>query len=705
MKICSMTATFGKLENAVLTLEDGLNILEAPNEWGKSTWCSFLTAMLYGIETRTHSTKTALADKERYAPWSGAPMSGRMEIDWQGRKITIERSSAGRAVFGKFRAYETDTGICVPELTAENCGQMLLGVEKSVFVRTAFVRQTDLPVNQDEALRRRLNALVTTGDESGTADTLSKTLKDLKNRCRFNRTGLLPQAEQERSDLQQKLRELQDLQQQKTVLEQQGQELEQRIGALQNHRNALEYAQALEDQSHIEEAKRQKEQSTQLLEQLEAQCETLPDEKTVRTKIERIRLLDSSLSDLREQERLLEEPILPPAAPAPFAGMTGEQAVEQARRDCEAMAGGGIWPKLLVVLGAICLLGGAYLLWRQFPAPGVYVPFGVGAVCILLVLLTSARIKQKKHAVAARYGTLPAGEWSVLARKYQNACEHYEMQAAASNAERQRLTADRKQRQEVLEALTQGETPSRATEQLQQILTAYDRLEEHRKDHKRALSMYTMAKAMARELPAKPEADELTLTAEQTEKALNDCRFTQRQLHTRLGQCQGQMELLGRTEMLEKQLDAVSRRIEKLEDTYAALSIAQRTLETASAELQRRFAPRISRRAEELFAQMTEGRYDRLTMDEDMRLNAGAKGETTLHSAQWRSDGTVDQLYLSLRLAVSDALTPEAPLILDDALVRFDDRRLAAALKILRQEAQNKQVILFTCQGREKNIQ
>ena len=41
-----MTATFGKLEGDTLRLEPGLNVISAPNEWGKSTWCAFLTAML-----------------------------------------------------------------------------------------------------------------------------------------------------------------------------------------------------------------------------------------------------------------------------------------------------------------------------------------------------------------------------------------------------------------------------------------------------------------------------------------------------------------------------------------------------------------------------------------------------------------------------------------------------------------------------------
>jgi uncharacterized protein YhaN len=61
----------------------------------------------------------------------------------------------------------------------------------------------------------------------------------------------------------------------------------------------------------------------------------------------------------------------------------------------------------------------------------------------------------------------------------------------------------------------------------------------------------------------------------------------------------------------------------------------------------------------------------------------------------------VDQLYLALRLAVAKELTPDAPMVLDDALVRFDDTRHAAAMELLRQEAEDKQIILFTCQERE----
>ena len=118
-----------------------------------------------------------------------------------------------------------------------------------------------------------------------------------------------------------------------------------------------------------------------------------------------------------------------------------------------------------------------------------------------------------------------------------------------------------------------------------------------------------------------------------------------------------------------------------------------------------RFAPRIAKRAQELFGQLTGGRYVRLSLGSDFSLSASAQEEDTLRTAQWRSDGTMDQLYLALRLAVAEELTPQAPLVLDDAFVRFDEKRLAAAMKILKEESKDKQVILFTCQAREKQLE
>ena len=128
MKIKKLYATFGCLDRAELTLADGLNILELPNEGGKSTWGAFLLAMFYGIDTSERAAKGVLPAKTKYKPWSGAAMEGRMELEWNGRAITVERTTKGRVPMGEFRAYETASGLPVRELTADRCGQTLLGV-------------------------------------------------------------------------------------------------------------------------------------------------------------------------------------------------------------------------------------------------------------------------------------------------------------------------------------------------------------------------------------------------------------------------------------------------------------------------------------------------------------------------------------------------------------------------------------------------
>ena len=97
MIIHTMRACFGRLQQEELVLQAGLNVIEAPNEGGKSTWSAFLRAMLYGINTKQRDKQGYIAEKNRYQPWSGAPMEGTMELTWQGRDITLRRSSRAGA--------------------------------------------------------------------------------------------------------------------------------------------------------------------------------------------------------------------------------------------------------------------------------------------------------------------------------------------------------------------------------------------------------------------------------------------------------------------------------------------------------------------------------------------------------------------------------------------------------------------------------
>lgn len=717
MKIYSMTATFGKLEHETLTLKSGLNVIEASNEWGKSTWCAFLVNMLYGLDTRAKSTKTLLADKDRYAPWSGAPMSGRIDLNWNGRDITIERRTRGRLTFGEFLAYETATGMEVPELNALNCGSVLLGVERSVFTRAGFLKLNDLPVTQDEALRRRLNNLVTTGDESGAGDKLQQSLKDLKNKCRYNRTGLLPQAESQRELLEGQLNELSNLAQQSDILRTRQKELEDRIDLLENHRNALRYQAALTDSEMVAAAQQALKEAASVHEGLNNQCSGLPSRQETEIAIQSGSRLQQQYLSIQMETQML--PPLPqkPERPTYLPDVDPMEMEASAQKDLDAL-------KLLemkrnrkntlsLMISIFCILGLAAAAVARlvfhvdspilFLAVGCALFVGIAGNAIYSIVFTF-RWRNQVEALYGRHPGRNADLWLNDAASFANDYRVYETELANAKALRGDLDARQDSIVSQISAYAKDCTLQEQIEAWQQILSSWNTLADATRELRRCESHLQALQSMARTAEPPRFPDTLTYTESETDAFLQSARFELRQLQLKLGQYQGRSEALGQEAVLRSQLKAVNRRITRLEDTYAALELAQKALSAATAELQRRFAPRISKRAQELFYKLTAGRYDRLTLSEDFTLNASTQEENTMRTAQCRSDGTVDQLYLALRLAVAEELTPEAPLILDDALVRFDDQRLAVAMDILKETSQNKQVILFTCQSRERNL-
>ncbi len=706
MKILSMTATFGKLENQTITFREGLNAITAPNEWGKSTWCAFLTIMLYGLDTRAKTTKTTLADKERYAPWSGAPMSGRMELIWQDRNITIERRAKGRIPMGDFSAYETHTGLPVPELTAANCGQTLLGVERSVFQRAGFIQLSDLPVTQDDSLRRRLNALVTTGDESSDADDLAQKLKDLKNKCRYNRLGLLPQAEAQREALEQTLSELTYLQGQCQKIKVRQQELEAQGALLENHKQALAYEAARQNAQRVAQAGRAKAQAAQQLQASEEACQNLPAPQIAQQQLDTAKALQMRLLSMQAEPQPL--PPTQPQAPLRYALVPPENAVEEAMKDVSRdlalnkkkqrnslLLGlyAGISVLLLAALAIPQVRPMAWLIGAVIALGGM----AVAAICIL----RTRKIQKEIEKIYDLHPGQPPHTWLPEAESYQKAHAAYLAQRQSFDAWQASFRSRKAALDKEIEALAGEKSLQAILDQSSEALAAWEALELHRRDYQQALAHAEALETMVK--PAQPPSspDTLALSEPETLRLLSDTSFELRQLHTRLGQCQGKMEALGSQDSLQRQLEAVNDRIRQLTDTYNALDLGLQTLASARAELQRRFAPRISQQAQQIFSQLTGGKYSRLTLSEDLTVSAGSLEETTLRPALWRSEGTIDQLYLSLRLAVARELTPQAPLILDDAFARFDQDRLSAAMALLQQESQNRQVILFSCQDRE----
>ncbi len=183
------------------------------------------------------------------------------------------------------------------------------------------------------------------------------------------------------------------------------------------------------------------------------------------------------------------------------------------------------------------------------------------------------------------------------------------------------------------------------------------------------------------------------------------CRASLHQTEQEIAQLQGQLTALGDPLLIDAELDELQTSIDRLQTDYDALEIAMQALQEADGQLHARFSPQLGQEAGAYFRRLTAGQFDQVDLDRSLNVTVRQAGSLADRPLALLSQGTKDQLYLSLRLSIADLVLPEGaacPLVLDDALLAFDDQRLELALALLVQLAEKRQVILFSCQQREK---
>lgn len=716
MKLLRMTATFGRLEQETLSLTDGLNVLQMPNEAGKSTWAEFLLAMLYGVDTSERVKTGVLPVKTKYQPWSGKPMEGVIELTHAGRRITITRTSTARAPLGVFSAVYTESGLPVEGMTGANCGEMLLGVPKSVYQRSAFVRQAGLGLTADADLEARLSALVTTGDEAISFAAADKRLLAWQNRVRHNKTGLIPDAERELATVDGALTALAREHEKNLALRAQLQTLQTQQAACEADLRALRAADVQQKKAQLYDAKRAAMQAANRENAASAVCARLPRE-------------DALLALSQEASALLSMPEVEPAASAParpacpqaFSGVDEERLLDKAQRDMREFdrltakkhrPAAPLWVLAALLLG----LGAASWFIRHEPLlPAV---FALAALACAATAIGNAAHDRKREAELSEaqalltlYENHSRDEFYTYAVQYRDALRAWQAAseaAAAQNAARDTESRLRAERTAALlgsvRMFAEAGTVPDAQSAISSALAAYRAWHTAQQAAQQAKTRYdALAQALGDipDLPV-PARDVSGLTNEQAETALARTQALAAAVQSQLDQSRGRLEQFGSEVELSAKKQALTQKLDLLNERREALTLARQTLEQANAALAERFSPRLVREASDIFSELTGGRYARVQISRQMDMEAG-QPDAAMRRSLFLSGGTADELYLSVRLAVCRLLLPEdAPIVLDDALAMFDDDRLCLALCLLQREAANRQILLFTCQSRER---
>ena len=445
-----MSAAFGRLRNETIQLQGGLNILEAPNEAGKSTWCAFLTAMLYGVNSRERDRAGFIAEKNRYAPWSGAAMAGRLDCRAGGVDLTITRSTRRQtAPMAEFQAVYADTGTVVDGLSGANCGETLLGVSREVFERSAFIRQSGLAISQDAGLERRITSLISSGEEDTSYTEAYDVLKKQLNRRRFNRSGQLPALEAELTEVRGQLSATESIQQQLAETQVQSQALEASTASLADELAQHDRWDAAQKYRQLEQLAADADAATQHTQALENQLEAdhIPDPETIGrlrgaiVNLETVRKSaakaradkDESMKALLRAEKAVSE--------FPFSGQTAEDARQEASVPPKVSFNAA--PSLVVFFLMLAIAAGItmYTISRSLLTGWEKVlPWGIFAAILAAAGILSRQIQKRaikraqSAALVKRFGTADPSEIAALAESYIHALEIRDAAQADANA-------------------------------------------------------------------------------------------------------------------------------------------------------------------------------------------------------------------------------------------------------------------------------
>lgn len=709
---------FGALRDYSLRFPDGAVLYYGPNERGKSTVLHFLRAMFYGLGDRRGEGNL----RERFTPWEGGKMGGHVWFRLGGTNYELTRTFGERKGLDQVSLTDLDKNRRVELADPEQPGAELFGLEAEVFNNSVFVEASGPGLQKTEESRRALwenlaDFMISPENEVNAA-LLTERLSRAKLALRSagGARGELPALEKELLRLEEERRGLLQLYDEEAAL---GAELDAWQGDLASLSREeeslvlrLEEQRLREDEARLRLARAPLEQKEMLLAEEAQLNETLdPFGRTPALQQEKINSLSEALGRLQsesEKTALLADNLL----------------LKQG--DLEKQ-----WQGIGMVAGFLALFfGAAGLLLKNNSAAW---PLWLIALVFLLAgpLLYGLRRQLAEKAVAAERRQI-SNNRRRLATEHQALCQALE---ALGYSEEDWITDEEREAKkrppapdgaagQPLSPAIRDLSPERRFlqsrrslwEDHQSLRREIGRLETLAQMHAESLGGqeafaaklkarrdYLAAKGLR---PGRAEAEAAAEAydaeggedSESLSRRLETVRARQRLAERRAGETKARLESLLRdpadgsplspAEALnenEHGIEHVRELLKEKERRRQALELAEMHLRDNLKDLRQALLPKLAERAGFYMNKMSRGRYEQMLVDDKLDILLRSSDGGHYYAPEKFSSGTEDQLYFAFRLALSDYLSTgrRMPLLLDDALVNFDDKRAREALWLL----------------------
>ncbi|HHW31250.1 MAG TPA: AAA family ATPase [Clostridiaceae bacterium] len=155
---------------------------------------------------------------------------------------------------------------------------------------------------------------------------------------------------------------------------------------------------------------------------------------------------------------------------------------------------------------------------------------------------------------------------------------------------------------------------------------------------------------------------------------------------------------------IDEEIEELNQKKRNLESLDFSLRTALEVLTQSSKEIQRDYIPMLNNKMSSLIGKITGSKYNDIRADEKLQVRAVEPVTGKVTNTNILSGGTLEQVYLALRLSMAEMIeNPEEkiPFFMDEVFAHYDDSRINSSLRLLEEISSQRQIILFTCKGRE----
>lgn len=676
---------YGNIENKDINLEEGINIIHGANESGKSTLLNYIISIFYGI-SRNKDGK-ALSDYEKYKPWNSNEFSGRISYKLEnGEKYEIFRDFNKKNpkiyndkledISDRFETDKKDGSKFFIEQ---------MGIDKQMYLSTVVSTQEEVRLdekNQNMLIQKIANLAGTGEDNVSYKKALIKLQEKIRDEIGTNKTSQKPIniIEKEIVEINNKIVETEKYRNRKYEIDAEKEqilfelkELEQQKQILQELQNSMKSEEETKNRLEIREKNRK--------DNIAKINELTNQKNTINAESERVQSAKNHLQDIikghKENIEKLNSEI---------------EKIANEKEETQEKEKPSILFIVITVVLAIALICSIILIKN-------YIVSGILGVAIIANIVFYVINNNKQKVNKAKLREKINQEKQYKREKLENQKQQIIANVNTTEKELEKQEEEEKQVNSELSML-KGQiillekNNEKITEEIEQDNKAIK--EESNKNKQQIIEKYK----------DKNINDLLYINDYQNyiskiEETINNNRIRIKGLEIEYNTIVPQLDEMV---VLEEKREADKEKLAELREKESIINIAIENLMDAYEEMKTTITPKFTKNLSESIQKISSNKYNKVTInDENGMIIENNRGEYV--EAIKLSTGTIDQLYLALRLSMIDELSKEnLPIILDESFAYSDNNRLKNMLQYLTSDLNNHQTIIFTCTDREQKM-